>query len=197
MSLSLSLIIIYLSHISVATDIGHKHEVHKIKRALQSAEKLFSDLTPEQRKAASLSKHEEIDLIHHNIQFYDRLCPGIELFGHDAEEECSKYEDEMTEYIKNVSKIPMPPRDHTIQFYWAEPEIWRKLETNFVCLLSDHFKKLFECLCSYCKWPFVVVDDKYPVYSVWKKEYDSRNCEKEKTHKPFMKVGDDICQWLS
>ena len=53
----------------------------------------------------------------------------------------------MTEYLRKISQIQQPEH-HTIQWYWAQESIWRRIEPDFFCFQSEHFKKLLECLCA-------------------------------------------------
>eukprot|EP00483_Globobulimina_turgida_P012024 UN12046 len=171
---------------------NENEDVHNLRNALRKATQIF---TPERKNIVN-SYLEETKLIQRNINIYDKLCDGIELFGEVAEKECSKHEDEMTDYIRNISLIARPPQHDTIQWYWSQQSIWRKLETKFVCFESIHFQNLMNCLCSFCSWPFVVQDEKYDIYTKWKNEYELRECQK-RTHKSFMKTGESVCTWMN
>eukprot|EP01084_Bolivina_argentea_P303182 523382_1 len=171
--------------------------VSNLKHAFGKVKTIFRQQKNTHDQHNIINSHlEDVQLIEHNINVYDKFCEGIELFGKIAEKECSKYEDEMTDYLRNISKIPNPPKHHTIQFYWSEESIWHRVDTKFVCFESDHFKKLMNCLCSFCSWPFVIEDEKYYIYSTWEKEYNKRGCHK-RTNKSFMQKGDSICKWMN
>ena len=178
--LTLVLILIKPSSASEA----ESQDAANLKNALHKAKAIFNTYI------------EEVRLIQHNIHHYDKLCPDVQLFSEEVTKECGKFEKEMTEYLKKISGIPYPPINHTVQYYWSQEKIWRDVDTEFVCFESEHFKKLIECLCEYCKWPFVVEDERYNVSSEWEKEYQRRDCQK-RTSKSFMNVGDDMCQWMS
>eukprot|EP00483_Globobulimina_turgida_P002421 UN02425 len=150
-------------------------DVDNLRSALRKATKIFT----KERKNIVNSYLEETKLIQRNVNIFDKLCDGIELFGEMAEKECSKHEDEMTDYIRNISLIPHPPQHDTIQWYWSQQSIWRKVETKFVCFESNHFQNLIKCLCSFCSWPFVIEDEKYDIYTKWKNEYQLRECQKK------------------
>eukprot|EP01084_Bolivina_argentea_P171424 296990_1 len=168
-------------------------DVNKLKQALKKARNIF--VPPEQQNIHD-SDLETKRIIQHNANAYEKLCIDIELFGETAEKECEKYENEMTDFLRNVSSIPYPPINHTVQWYWAQHHIWKAMPKDFVCFQSDHFRKLIECLCGFCSWPFVIDDEKYDIYTKWKNEYDARKCQ-QITHKPFMNTGDNMCQWMS
>mmetsp|Transcript_37443 Transcript_37443/g.61543 ORF Transcript_37443/g.61543 Transcript_37443/m.61543 type:complete len:287 (-) Transcript_37443:97-957(-) len=161
-------------------------EVAKIKQALHSAQQLFD----------TANTSELIERHNADASRYDIMCPEIKYFGMEAEHECSSFEDEITEYLRHMSGVDKPPTQHTDDWYWSQRIIWELLPTEFICMQTDHFTKLAQCLCAFCSWPFTIVDEKYPIHSNWKQMYDERKCS-QKTKKSFMNTGDNICRWFN
>jgi len=170
-----------------------REEVTNLQKALAKAAQIF---TAQQIENESIAKIEQMELIQENMDVFDRHCPDVEMFAIEAEAECAQYEDDMTDYIRNVSGIPKQPRHDSVQWYWAQESIWKKMPREFVCLETPEFQKVIRCLCQFCAWPFVVEDEKYDIYTKWSNEYDARDC-KAWTNREFMRTGDSTCDWLN